>query len=230
MGGRPERPGAPRASLRAALVLALALAPAVGRAADPGEAPSAGGTAAPARPPSEPPYGSSDLDRLRAETSSPEAHRAEPSDPDFGAGTRDPAALRGRARPLGEVSHPPRGRAPGEREEEAAPAGPAPLRLRRRPDAAATAGLGLAERVCVAARDAAHERDEQRQALRAYKRARRDEYPRGGARALVVEHRDIATRRLERAEAELARLLAEARAQDVDPASLPCRRALEAPG
>jgi hypothetical protein len=180
------------------------------------------------------PYGSSDITRHRGDSVDPEARRAEPAPPDFGAEAKDPGTLRGTAKPLEAVSRPPIGREAGEEKpsepdaeaSDLAPEGPAPLRLRRRPDVAAAAERTLADRLCTAERDVAFARREHTDAVRAYKRARRDGYPRGEARALVVEHRDLTARRLKRAEAERKALLVEADAQRLDPADARCRRGL----
>jgi len=202
-------------------------------AADAAGAPAEGAAAAPSEEPARP-HRSSELDRHRGESVDLDARSATTSAPDFGAEARDPGALPGRAKPLDAVARPPDGRDPGPREdaepregsEDAPPPGLAPLRLRRRPDVAAPAERSLAERLCVAERDLAFARREHRDAVRAYKRARREEYPRGANRALVVEHRALAGRRLERAEAERDALLAEAETQNLDPTTTPCRRSL----
>ena len=216
-----------RLALRALLAcgLAGAVAAAPARATDP--APAARPAEEPAPVP-ERPYGSSDLDRLRGASVGLDERGAATSEPDFGAETQDPGALRGRPKPLDALSHPPEGRAPEATGDGAGAArrGPPPLRLRQRPDVAAPAERTWAERLCDAERNVAFARREQRDAVRAYKRARRDEYPRGGARALIVEHRELATRRLARAEADRAALLAEAEAQDLDAESSACRRGL----
>jgi hypothetical protein len=52
--------------------------------------------------------------------------------------------------------------------------------------------------------------------VRAYKRARRGEYPHGQAKWLVVERRDIAVRRVERADAEWEVVRAEAETSRFD--------------
>lgn len=191
-----------------------------------------------------PPYGASDLDRHRGESVDLDARAATTSAPDFDDETKDPGSLSGSTKPLDAVSRPAGGRDPEAREDAtpreraddaaegaqprdpAPPPGPAPLRLRRRPDVAAAAERTLSERLCAAERDVRFARREHEEATRAYKRARRDEYPRGAHRALVVEHRALSARRLERAEAERDALHAEADTQQLDPAASPCRRPL----
>jgi hypothetical protein len=234
------RVAATRGLVAAALALGSAgvpLFPAVGWAQldeDAGSDPNTAPDAAPL------PYGSSDLSRRRGDSVDPHALRAEPAAPAFGAEAKDPGDLRGTAKPLDAVARPPIGRTPGAEEppgaeespdadaeaSDLAPEGLAPLRLRRRPDVAAAAERTLAERLCTAERDVAFAQREHTDAVRAYKRARRDGYPRGEARALVVEHRDLTARRLARAEAERAALLAEADSQRLDPADTRCRRGL----
>jgi|GEM_PF-6893283 len=194
--------------------LLAAAAPASGEPGDLGAAPVA-----------EAPYGGSALDRRQAEPVAPAERRAEPAPPDYGAADAlDPDARAGGSRPLDAVAHPPRSRAPEARDRDAPAAiPPGALRLPRRPDVAAAADLSLAERLCRAERDLAHARRAGREAVIAYKRARRDEYPRGGRRALLVEQRALTTRRLERAQAVRDALAAEAEAEGLDLDDDPCR-------
>lgn len=143
--------------------------------------------------------------------------RSEPRDPSFGNHTEDLDEHVGETRPLGELTRP-----PGPKPETPPREIPGPLRLRRVPGEEPEPGLPLAERLCEAERELAHARGEFDDAVRAYKRARRDEYPRGDAKALVVKRRSLAQERLARAEEARSALLDEAAQQDFDFDSTAC--------
>jgi hypothetical protein len=144
----------------------------------------------------------------------------ETGEPSFGGHTRDLDQHEGEARLLEEVSRPP---GPRPRDPESELEVPAPLRLRRRPGEGPAPGEPVALRLCEADRERRHAEQEHRSAVRAYKRARRDEYPRGEAKLLVVQRRELAGRRLARAEETWRLLLDEAAEQEVefDPGACP---------
>jgi hypothetical protein len=146
-------------------------------------------------------------------TVDPGARGAESREPSFEGQALDPKERRGAARELREVARPPgpRPAAPVDETE-----GPAYLRLPRRPGETPGPGAQLDERYCIAAHDLAHAQREHERALRDYKRMQRDGHPRGPARALIVERRELSARRLERAEEGQSALLAEAGAQGVE--------------
>ena len=229
-GPREVRRGARRTLLAGALLLlALLPAPCPGRAEEAEEedgAPAAPAPAeeqaeaetepeaAPARVPYEAVY---PRDR-RGRTIDPAELRSDPSEPSFGPHTDDLDEHRGDSRELRELSRRP-GPLPPEEEEEF----PAPLRLRRPPGEEPLRDAPLAARLCGAEDDLAHARAQLVDAVAAYKRARRAEYPRGDNKFLVVKRRELAVNRLGRAEAALDALLAEADEQGVafDPADCP---------
>jgi hypothetical protein len=195
-----------RATLLAAAWLAC------GAAAPAEEAPEA---QAPARAP----YEAAGPSERRGRSFDVDEMQAESAEPSFGGRTRDLEQHVGEARPVGELS-----RRPGPKPvDPAAPAEeiPAPLRLRRTPGEAPAAGDPLVARLCEAELEHAHAGREFRSAVRAYKRARRDEYPRGDAKALVVQRRALAGKRMERAAQARELLLGEAAEQELafDPAS-----------
>jgi hypothetical protein len=209
------------ALLLAAPALRAEEAPAdAGAEAPPAEAPADASekpAAEPEAPPPRKPYETVGPSERRGRTFDPGTMRTETSDPPSGARTHDPDEHPGDARELDEVS-----RSPGPRPDVAEPPEiPAPLRLRRPLGEEPPDGAPLPERLCESERDLAHARVAFTDAVRAYKRARREEYPRGDAKYLVVEHRAIAQRRLRRAEDAHAALLAEAetRSFDFDPAA-----------
>jgi hypothetical protein len=170
------------------------------------------------------PYESVGPSERRGRTFDPGELRSETSDPAFGARSHELDEHPGSTRPLEEVS-----RSPGPREEEREPLPvPAPLRIRRPLGEAPPADAPLPDRLCESERDLAHARLAFAEAVRAYKRARRDEYPRGDHKFLVVEHRAIAQRRLRRAEAAHAALLSEAEAKSFDFEPTECARAAPA--
>jgi hypothetical protein len=165
------------------------------------------------------PYEAASPSDRRGRTYDVDELRTEPGDPSFGGHTRDLDQHRGEARPVGELSRPPGPKPQDPTQIE--PEIPAPLRLRRRPGEAPGPSDPLVARLCEAEREHAHASREFRDAVRAYKRARRDEYPRGDAKALVVQRRSLAEKRLARAAGTRERLLGEAAEQslDIDPAA-----------
>jgi hypothetical protein len=100
---------------------------------------------------------------------------------------------------------------------------PGPVKLRRLPSEAPPPDAPLLVRLCDADETRTFAKRELKDAVRAYKRARRGEYPRGRDKWLVVTRRDIAVRRADRAEAEWTAMLAEASTAhvDFDPAECP---------
>jgi hypothetical protein len=167
--------------------------------------------AEPQAPPPRVPYESVDPGDRRGRTFDPAELRTDTHEPSFGSHTEDLGEHRGDSRELRELSRPP-GPLPPEEKEEV----PAPLRIRRPPGETALRDAPLGVRLCDAERELDHARRERLDAVAAYKRARRAEYPRGDAKALVVQRRELTARRLERAEAALDALLAEAAEQGVD--------------
>jgi hypothetical protein len=168
--------------------------------------------------PPRPRYEAVDPGERRGRTLDPGELRTDTREPSFGSHTEDLGEHRGDSRPLRELSRPPGPRPPEEEEEV-----PAPLRLRRAPGEELPSSAPLAARLCDAEQDLRYARAEQLDAVAAYKRARRAEYPRGDAKALVVQRRELAGRRLARAEAALDALLAEAGEQGVDFDAAECR-------
>jgi hypothetical protein len=177
-----------------------------------------------AESPAEPrrvPYEAAGPSERRGRTYDVDEMRTETGEPSFGAPTSDLDQHEGEARPLRDLSRPP-GPKPQD-PAKAAPEVPAPLRLRRRPGELPGADDPLVARLCEAEREHAHAEREFREAVRAYKRARRDEYPRGDAKYLVVQRRALAEKRLARAAEARGLLLGEAAEQalDFDPAECP---------
>jgi hypothetical protein len=164
------------------------------------------------------PYESVDPGDRRGRTFDPAELRTDTREPSFGSHTEELGDHRGDSRELRELSRPP-GPLPPEEEEKV----PAPLRIRRPPGDTALRAAPLGVRLCDAERELEHARRERVDAVADYKRARRAEYPRGDAKALVVQRRELTGRRLERAEAALDALLGEAAEQGVefDPAECP---------
>jgi hypothetical protein len=168
--------------------------------------------------PPRPRYEAADPGDRRGRTLDPGELRTDTREPSFGSHTEDLGEHRGDSRALRELSRPPGPRPPEEEEEV-----PAPLRLRRAPGEELPSSAPLAARLCDAEQDLLHARAELLDAVAAYKRARRAEYPRGDAKALVVQRRELAGRRLARAEAALDALLAEAGEPGVEFAAAECR-------
>jgi len=208
----PEAQPEPRADLQPE---PQAEAPPEAEAGEEAEA-EADALAEPAAP--RPRYEAADPGDRRGRTFDPGELRTDTREPSFGSHTEDLGEHRGDSRPLRELSRPPGPRPP--EEEEAVPA---PLRLRRAPGEELPSSAPLAARLCDAEQDLRHARAELLDAIAAYKRARRAEYPRGDAKALVVQRRELAGRRLARAEAALDALLAEAGEQGVDFDAAECR-------
>lgn len=150
---------------------------------------------------------SADPGERSGRTSDPGEHAAETREPSFGGRTVDLGERPGASRALRDVSRPP-GPKPAPADGETG--GPADLRLHRRPGEGAGREAPLPERYCSAEADLEHARRERERALRDYKRMRRDGYPRGPAKALLLERRDLSARSLRRAEAARTALLAEA--------------------
>jgi hypothetical protein len=159
------------------------------------------------------PYQASEPGERSGRTVDPGTRAAETSEPSFGAATLDLDARPGASRELHEVARPP-GPKPVPPADETE--GPAFLRLPRRPGEGASAERSLSERLCVAEQDLDHARREHERALRDYKRMQHGGYPRGPAKLLVIEHRDLTGRRLERAEKARDALLAEASEQGLE--------------
>lgn len=192
-----------RRSARVAGVAALLLAPlGPARASDAEEAPAAARRT---------PYEAATPSERRGRTYEIEELRTEAGDPSFGNHTKDLDDHLGETRPLGELTRP-----PGPKPETPPREIPGPLRLRRLPGDQPAPGTPLAERLCEAEREHTHASREFDDAVRAYKRARRDEYPRGDAKALVVQRRSLAQDRLARAEQARSTLLDEAADQNLD--------------
>lgn len=168
--------------------------------------------------PRRPRYESVDPGDRRGRTFDPAELRTDSSEPSFGAATEDLGEHRGETWELRELSRP-----PGPREPEPEVEVPAPLRLRRPPGEELPRSAPLPVRLCDAEEELAHARLQRLDAVAAYKRARRAEYPRGDAKALVVKRRELTGNRLGRAEGALDALLDEAAEQgvDFDPAECP---------
>jgi hypothetical protein len=135
-----------------------------------------------------------------------------PGLPQPATGDGDPVS--GETRTLEEMSRSPgptRKKAEWEIEEI-----PGPLKLRRLPGEGPPPDAPLLVRLCDADAGRTFAQRELRDAVRAYKRARRGEYPHGKAKWLVVERRDIAVRRVERADAEWEVLRTEAETSRFD--------------
>lgn len=164
------------------------------------------------------PYQAVDPDDRRGRTIDPAELRTDMREPGFTSRTGELGEHPGGSRELRELSRPP-GPLPHAKKEKV----PGPLRLRRPPGEDPLRGAPLAVRLCEAEGDLTHARGQLVDAVAAYKRARRAEYPHGNAKALVVKRRELAGRRLGRAEAALDALLAEAAEQGVefDPAECP---------
>jgi hypothetical protein len=208
----PEaRPGAEARAAPEAAPEAEPEAPPEGEAEAPPEA-------EPAPAPPKPRYEAADPGDRRGRTFDPGELRTDTREPSFGSHTEDLGEHRGDSRALRELSRPPGPRPPEEEEEV-----PAPLRLRRAPGEELPSSAPLAARLCDAEQDLIHARGELLDAVAAYKRARRAEYPRGDAKALVVQRRELAGRRLARAEAAKDALLAEADEQGVEFDAAECR-------
>lgn len=129
-------------------------------------------------------------------------------------GGGDPGDFSGETRTLDEMS-----RSPGPNRKKAdweVEQIPGPLRIRRLPGEGPPPDAPLHVRLCDAEEGRTFAERELRDAVRAYKRARRGEYPHGRAKWLVVERRDIAIRRAARADAEVAALRVEAETARVD--------------
>jgi hypothetical protein len=184
----------------------------------PPESEAQGEAEALAEPAPRPRYEAADPGDRRGRTFDPGELRTDTREPSFGPHSEDLGEHRGDSRPLRELSRPPGPRPPEEEEEV-----PAPLRLRRPPGDEPPASAPLAARLCDAEQDLVHARAQLVDAVAAYKRARRAEYPRGDAKALVVQRRELAGRRLARAEAALDALLAEAAEQGVEFDAAECR-------
>lgn len=153
-----------------------------------------------------------DLDELEAKT----------GPPSFGGQTHDLEEFSGESHALDALSRPPGPRppkAPGEELEV-----PAPLKLRRLPGDGPGDDAPLAMRLCDADRERTFATRELRDAVAAYKRARRSEYPRGDAKWLVVERRDRAVRHAARAGDDWQHLMAEAEAQAYEYDATRCAR------
>jgi len=160
------------------------------------------------------PYEAASPSDRRGRTYDVDEMLTETGEPSFGAPTRDLEQHEGESRPLRDLSRPP-GPKPQD-PAKAAPEVPAPLRLRRRPGEPPRTDDPLVARLCEAEREHAHADREFRDAVRAYKRARRDEYPRGDAKYLVVRRRALAEKRLARAAEARGLLLGEAAEQSLD--------------
>jgi hypothetical protein len=129
-------------------------------------------------------------------------------------GGGDPNDFPGEARTLDELSRPPgptRKKADWELEDV-----PGPLKIRRLPSERPPPDAPLLVRLCDADESRAFAERELRDAVRAYKRARRGEYPRGRDKWLVIERREIAVRRVARADADWEAVLGEAEAEHVE--------------
>lgn len=197
-----KRRGGPGAAWAAAALLALGAATA--RAEEPEAAPA----------PERVPYEAVGPSERRGRTFGVDEMQTETGEPSFGGYTSDLDQHEGEAQELRTLSRPP-GPKPVDPAQEPLEV-PAPLRLRRRPGEAPPPSAPLALRLCEADRERAHAEREERAAVRAYKRARRDEYPRGDAKALVVQRRDLAAQRLARAEEAWRLLLGEAAEQEIE--------------
>src|SRR4029453_15498011 len=159
------------------------------------------------------PYQAAEPGERSGRTVDPGTRAAETSEPSFGAATFALAGGPGPSPELAEVARPP-GPKPVPPADETE--GPAFLRLPRRPGDGPSAERSLAGRLCRAEQDLDPARREHDRALRDYKRMQHEGYPRGPAKLLVIEHRDLTGRRLERAEKARDALLAEASAQGLE--------------
>jgi hypothetical protein len=207
-----------------AVLVALA-APDRGRAEDEPAARDAGSPVAdgpePDATPQRPAYQPVGPGERRGRTTDLDDARSTPGLPQPATGGGDPGDFSGETRTLDEMSRPPgptRKKAEWEVEEI-----PGPLKLRRLPGEGPPPDAPLAVRLCDAEAGRAFAQRELVDAVRAYKRARRGDYPHGAAKWLVVERRNIAVRRAARADAEVAALRAEAETARVDYDAAECR-------
>ena len=207
----------------AGLALALALALPV-RAEEPARhdptSPIADGPEPDAKP-ERPAYQPVGPTERRGRTIDLDDAQSTPGLPQPATGGGDPGDFSGETRTLEEMSRSPgptRKKAEWEVEEI-----PGPLKLRRLPGTGPPPDAPLDVRLCDADAGRTFAQRELKDAVRAYKRARRGEYPHGEAKWLVVERRDIAVRRAERADAEWQALRAEAETARVDFDASECR-------
>jgi hypothetical protein len=218
-GGR-DRARAAAAAWALAAALAMTPAGAAEPAAPVADSPVPNGPV-PDDDPKRPGYEAVGPSERRGRTIDLEDAEALPGEAQPATGGGDPGDFPGETRTLEEMSRPPgpdRKKAEWEVEEI-----PWPLKIRRLPGTGPPPDAPLEVRLCDVEEAAAFADRELRDAVRAYKRARRGEYPRGRDKWLVIERRDIAVRRVARADAEREALLAEAEARhlDFDAASCP---------
>jgi hypothetical protein len=175
-----------------------------------------------------PAYRSLDPAERQGRTFDPGERKGETSEPVYQDRTSTPGEHVGETRPLDDLARSPGPQPPP---ADAPPRIPAPLRLRREPGQELPAGASLEDQLCEAEREFDFDKREAERAVRAYKRARREEYPRGNAKYLVVQRRDITLRRLERSRVALEATRAEADDQGVelDPEACPRGPVEEAP-
>jgi hypothetical protein len=192
----------------AVLVLGLALPARAEEPASPDPSSPIADGPEPDATPQRPAYQPVGPDERRGRTIDLEDAESTPGLPQPATGGGDPGDFPGEARTLEEMSRPP---GPTRKKAEWEIEGiPGPLKLRRLPGEGPPHDAPLLVRLCDAEAGRAFAQRELRDAVRAYKRARRGEYPHGKAKWLVVERRDIAVRRVERADAEWQAVRAEA--------------------
>ena len=215
--GWPRRRALSARGLAFAMVLALAVPFAPARADEPAapdpSSPIADGPEPDAKPqrPAYQPVGPAER---RARTTDLEDVESTPGLPQPATGGGDPGDFSGDTLALDELSRSPgptRKKADWETEDV-----PGPLKLRRLPGEGPPPDAPLLVRLCDAEAGRVFAERELKDAVRAYKRARRGDYPHGKAKWLVVERRDIAVRRLERADADWEALRAEAETARVE--------------
>jgi hypothetical protein len=215
--GRPRRGATSGRRLVFACAVALALPFAAARAEEPAapdpSSPIADGPE-PDATPERPAYQPVGPGERRGRTTDLEEVESTPGLPQPATGGGDPGDFPGETRTLEEMSRSPgptRKKADWEKEDV-----PGPLKLRRLPGDGPPPDAPLLVRLCDADAARTFAQRELKDAVRAYKRARRGDYPHGEAKWLVVERRDIAVRRAARADAEVAALREEAETARVD--------------
>jgi hypothetical protein len=218
-GGSRVRSGAAAFALAAAIAVAAPAALAAGSDASGGGSPVPNGPV-PDDDPKGPGYQAVGPSERRGRTIDLNDAEATPGVPQPASGGGSPNDFPGESRTLEEMSRrpgPDRKKADWEIEDV-----PGPLKIRRLPGTGPPADAPLLVRLCDAEDSHAFAERELRDAVRAYKRARRGEYPRGRDKWLVLTRRDIAVRRAARADADRAALLVEAEAAHLDFESNEC--------